>query len=310
MAKALVTGGAGFIGSHLCDRLVREGHDVVVLDDFSLGRRENLAHLGGSVEILEGSVLDVARFADALEGVTRVYHLAALISGYDSLTEAEAYTQTNIVGLYRLLETCGRLPGVRFVFASSSTVYGARDASSCREDDPPAPLTMYALSKLAGEHMLRMYAPLHGFEHVSLRLFNVYGPRQNPDHPYANVTCKFARAAAEGSPVTLYGDGKQTRDFVFVDDVVEAFMRASVGAPRAVYNVGTGQDAAIIDLLETVQGIAGARLEVDRRPPWPNDIRRIRADISAMREDLGFAPEVSLRDGLERTVAFFRSRAR
>jgi nucleoside-diphosphate-sugar epimerase len=151
-----------------------------------------------------------------------------------------------------------------------------------------------------------MYAPLYGYEHVCLRLFNVYGPRQNPDHPYANVTCKFAHAAARGAPVTLYGDGKQTRDFVFVDDAVEAFIRVSNPTQARVYNVGTGQDAAIGHLLHLVQELSGARLKVDQCPPWPNDIRAIRADVSLLARDTGFQPRVSLAQGLLRTIEFFQ----
>jgi UDP-glucose 4-epimerase len=308
MAKVLVTGGAGFIGSHLCDRLVERGDEVIVLDNFSYGKRKNLAAIEDRIHIIEDSVQNIGKHAAALAGVERVYHLAALISGYDSLKEPELYFDANITGLLRLLEVCKGLPGVRVLFASSSTVYGNREEPLRSESDMAAPVTTYALSKYAGEHLLSMYAPLYGFDYTCLRLFNVYGPRQNPDHPYANVTCKFAHAAATGGTVALYGDGSQTRDFVYVDDVVECFLRAGEKKPQRIYNVGTGKDASIRSLLDLVSSIAGVTIPVDQRGPWPNDIRAIRANIDLLRHDFGFEPQVQLEQGLARTVEFFRGR--
>jgi UDP-glucose 4-epimerase len=307
MSKVLVTGGAGFIGSHLCDRLVAEGEEVVVLDDLSSGHRDNLRHLAGQVEIVEDSVLRIGDHRRALAGVTRIYHLAALISGHDSLTQADDYLETNVTGLLRVIECARELPRPRIIYASSSTVYGNAGDIVRSESTVPAPITPYALSKLSGEHLLAMYTPVIGYEHVSLRLFNVYGPRQSPRHPYANVTCKFAHAAAHGLPVDLYGDGHQSRDFVFVSDVVEALQRAADAPSGGVYNVGTGSEASILSLLERCEKLAGDTLEVRRQPPWENDIRRIRADISRIREDLGFEPEVSLDEGLARTMEYFRA---
>jgi UDP-glucose 4-epimerase len=309
MARVLVTGGAGFIGSHLCDRLVAGGDQVVVLDDFSLGRRRHLAQLEGRIEIIEDALANIGRHLPRLEGVERVYHLAALISGYDSLKQPFEYVDANLVGMLHLLEACGRLGRQRpprIVFASSSTVYGGGAEVVRAETQAAQPITMYALSKYAGEHMLAMYQPVHGYDYVCLRLFNVYGPRQNPDHPYANVTCKFAHAVAQGTPVRLYGDGQQTRDFVFVDDVVEAFMRVSTPTPARIYNVGTEQDASIAHLLALCQRLGGVTLQVEQCPPWPNDIRAIRADVSRLRRDTGFAPRISLEEGLRRTIDHFR----
>ncbi len=305
--KVLVTGGAGFIGSHLCDHLVAAGHDVVVLDDFSSGSRANLAQVADRVEIIEGSILNIEQFAKALEGVERIYHLAALISGYDSLHEPERYHEINIVGLLRLIRVAGRLNRPRIIFASSSTVYGNHGDPVKREDDKAAPLSVYALTKYMGEHTLALYSELGRFDWVALRLFNVYGPRQSPTHPYANVTCKFSHAAATGGGVRLYGDGLQTRDFVYVDDVVRALLAVGEGSPRRIYNVGTGEDSSILELLETVQGLAGGSIPVERHNPWPNDIRRIRADVSRLQHDLGLRPTVPLSDGLRRTVEWFRS---
>jgi UDP-glucose 4-epimerase len=233
--------------------------------------------------------------------------LAALISGYESLKEPDAYLRANVQGLLRVIEACRTLDRPRIVFASSSTVYGIEGDGARSESTPPRPMTMYALSKLIGEQMLEMYRELVGYDDVSLRLFNVYGPRQRPDHPYANVTCRFSHAAAHGEPVTLYGNGSQSRDFVFVTDVVDALLRVAMPAPSRIYNIGTGRDTTLLTLLDTIERIGGYRLEVARREPWLNDIRTMRADVSKMHEELGIKTETTLRDGLEHTIAWFRN---
>lgn len=302
--RVLVTGGAGFIGSHVCDRLAAQGHRVVAFDDLSSGTRQNLR--GSGAELVEGSILDVEAFASSTEPFDLVFHLAAKISGHDSLFDPESYFSTNVDGTVRLLRAAKKWPGVRIVFASSSTVYGGSDEEVKREDQVPSPLSVYALTKLAGEHLLSLYAPLYGFDWVALRLFNVYGPRQSPTHPYANVTCKFAHAAATGRGVRLYGDGLQQRDFVFVDDVVDAMLTVARGCPRRIYNVGTGVGTPILDLLRLVERIGGAPLAVENCGPWPNDIRRIRADVSRIERDCGLRSSVGLQDGLTRTIEWFR----
>lgn len=305
--KILVTGGAGFIGSHLSERLVNDGHEVIVLDDFSSGSRANLSNITDRIQLIESSILDIEQHEQALAGVERIYHLAALISGYDSLHEPERYHEINIGGLLRLIQVASRLNRPRIVFASSSTVYGNDGTPVKREDDQAAPLSVYALTKYMGEHTLALYSQLHGFDWVALRLFNVYGPRQSPNHPYANVTCKFSHAAATGAGVRLYGDGLQTRDFVYVDDVVNALLAVGAGSPQRIYNVGTGDDSSILRLLETVQSLAGGNMPVERHPAWPNDIRQIRADVSRLERDLHLRPTVTLDEGLQRTVDWFRS---
>jgi UDP-glucose 4-epimerase len=197
----------------------------------------------------------------------------------------------------------------RIVFASSSTVYGNQEGVALSETTPPQPLTVYALSKLTGENLLRIYGQLHGFSHCSLRLFNVYGPRQATDHAYANVTCKFSHAAANGLPVDLYGDGEQSRDFVYVADVVRAFMPVIGRSEHSIYNVGTGKTARIKDLIAELGTIGGRSLEVRQQAAWPNDIRSIQADTGRFAAEFGFRPEVSLSDGLARTVEFFAREA-
>jgi UDP-glucose 4-epimerase len=303
----LVTGGAGFIGSHLVDALLAEGHRVVVLDNFCSGKRENLAAASGDLRLIEGDIRSIADHAAAIGPVDGIVHLAALISGYDSLAEPDTYEDVNVRGLARVIEYAARNGVKRIVFASSSTVYGNHAGFALTEAVPPEPLTVYALTKLSGEHLLRLYGKMHGFSHCSLRLFNVYGPRQATDHPYANVTCKFSHAAANGLRVKLFGDGEQSRDFVFVDDVVRAFTAVLENSAEEIYNVGTGRTAKINELISELGQLSGKPLAAEQCPPWPNDIRSIQADTSRFAEEFGFAPEVGIREGLARTVAFFRA---
>ncbi|HEX6604393.1 MAG TPA: NAD-dependent epimerase/dehydratase family protein [Sphingomicrobium sp.] len=305
----LVTGGAGFIGSHLCDALLGDGHQVVVVDDLRSGHRSNLPEANGALKLIEGDVRDLPRIAPEIGPVDAIVHLAALISGYDSLAAPDDYVSVNVDGLLRVIQFAAERKVPRIVFASSSTVYGDQQAIPLSETTPPQPLTVYALTKLAGEHLLRLYSAMHGFTHCSLRLFNVYGPRQATDHPYANVTCKFSHAAANGLPVKLYGDGRQSRDFVYVADVVRAFLAVLEGSQREVYNVGTGETARIKDLIAELGGIVGRALEVEQCAPWPNDIRSIRADTSRFETEFGFRPQVPLSEGLRQTVEFFREEA-
>lgn len=302
----LVTGGAGFIGSHLCDALLAEGHRVVVLDNFCSGKRANLAAATGELTLIEGDIHSIADHAQAIGRVDTIVHLAALISGYDSLSDPDAYQDVNVRGLQRVIDFAAQTGIKRIVFASSSTVYGNRDGLILSEATLPDPLTVYALTKLAGEHLLKLYGELHGFSHCSLRLFNVYGPRQATDHPYANVTCKFSHAAANGLPVKLYGDGEQSRDFVYVGDVVRALSAVLHASSSNLYNVGTGSAARINDLVSELGQITGKALATEQCEPWANDIRTIKADPSRFADEFGFRPQVGLRDGLEKTVDFFR----
>jgi UDP-glucose 4-epimerase len=302
--KALITGGAGFIGSHLADRLVSDGHEVVVVDDLSSGARGNLDACMSEIEFIESDIRSIGEHSDSFDDVDVVFHLAALISGYDSLQSPEAYWDVNIGGLHRLFAALPKRQ-LRFVLASSSTVYGLR-GGLMQESTPTSPATVYALTKLAGEHLLSMYAGILELHPVSLRLFNVYGPRQNPNHPYANVTCKFAAAAAQGLPVILYGDGEQTRDFIFVDDVVDAFCRVAHGAQKQVYNIGTNVETSIAELLDLAQRLGRETLDVEKLPSWPNDIRSIRADTEAFDTEFRIQKRHHLEDGLRKTIEFFR----
>ena len=305
MARYLITGGAGFIGSHLSDAFISQGHSVVVLDDFSSGNRDNLPRSSEALQIVEGDVA-ANGLDDRIGQIDAVFHLAALISGHDSLHYPHDYTRTNINGLLRVIEFIGARKVPRLVFASSSTVYGSQAGVGLTESILPHPISVYAATKLMGEHLVAMYSAVHGFSHCSLRFFNVYGPRQSLNHPYANVTCKFSHAAANALPVQLYGDGQQSRDFVYVDDVVRSLLLVLHESPSPVYNIGTGVNTRISDLIGTLEEISGKPLTVERKPEWPNDIRHVSADISRARDEIGYEAQVGLRQGLAQTIAAFQ----
>lgn len=305
MSKILVTGGAGFIGSHLVDALLSTGHEVTILDNFSSGKSSNLGGAGWA-KLIEGDIRNLPEMNAMLGRFDAIFHLAALISGYDSLNEPDSYQDVNVEGTQRVIDFAVASGTPRIVFASSSTVYGDQHGQALSEATTPRPLTVYALTKLSGEHLLRLFGELHGFSHTSLRLFNVYGPRQSIDHPYANVTCKFSFAAANRLPVRLYGDGEQSRDFVYVTDVVRALMAVLDDSDAPIYNVGTGTEASINRLLTELGRISGTPLVTQAYPPWPNDIHSIRADTSRFAREFGFRPEMPLSSGLKQTVAFFK----
>lgn len=309
MTRILVTGGAGFIGSHLVERLLSDGHEVVVVDNLSSGSRENLS-AAKHARLIVGDVLDLPQLAAELKGVELIFHFAALISSQDSLRQPDEYFRANLTGTSRVIETASKIGARRILFASSSTVYGSEGTPLKSESSLPQPITVYALSKLASEHLLAMYAPLRGFSHVSLRLFNVYGPRQTPNHPYANVTCKFAHASANSLPIDLFGDGEQSRDFVFVEDVVRAFATVAEKSPRTMYNVGSGTSTSINQLIATVERVGEAALTRRTHDAWPNDIRSIQADIQSIARDHDYSPRASLEEGISRTIRYFRELSR
>jgi len=302
----LVTGGAGFIGSHLCEALLGEEHRIVIIDNFCSGHRRNVSLLEDRITLIDGDIRVIAEHHTRIGPIDTIIHLAAMISGYDSLSSPDEYNDVNIRGLLRVIEFAAAQKVRRIVFASSSTVYGNQSGTDLSELVLPKPLTVYALTKLAGEHLLDLYGRIHGFSHCSLRLFNVYGPRQATDHPYANVTCKFSHSTAHRLPVCLYGDGEQSRDFVYVHDVVRAFLAVLEGSEQTIYNVGTSKARTINDLLVALAEIGGAPLETIALPPWVNDIRSIRANISRFTAEFGFSPVVALEQGLADTVAYFR----
>ena len=311
----LVTGGAGFIGSHVVDALLLEGGDVRVLDDFSTGKEENLdaawrlaATQGRGLQVIEGDVRDEVRMRDAMEGCDAVVHLAAVASVAKSVEDpigSDSVTQGGTVNALREAVDGG---AARFVLASSCAVYGDAAELPIAEATPPRPLSPYAESKLASEEACASAADAGQISAACLRFFNVYGPRQDPGSAYSGVISLFLAAAAAAGPVTLCGDGEQTRDFVFVGDVVDAIVRAILRplSGVCVLNLGTGRETSVLALLDGVEAQAGVTLERRREPPREGDIRRSCADAGRAQWVLGWQARTSLDDGLAATWAWYR----
>ena len=301
----LVTGGAGFIGSHLVDELVRQGRQVRVLDDFSTGRMEHLAGVRDRVEVLQGDILDPVAVGAAMAGVRRVFHQAALRSVPRSVADPGTTNRVNVDGTLNVL-VAARDAGIeRVVFASSSSVYGSAPALPLREDQCPAPVSPYAVSKLAGEHYCQVFTRLYGLRTVALRYFNVFGPRQDPGSQYATVIPRFLAAALEGEGVEVHGDGRQSRDFTYVANVVLANCLAaeSEGAAGQVLNVAGGGRHSLREVLALVEALVGRRVARRHLPPRPGDVRHTLADIDKARRLLGYEVRVDFAEGLRRLLA-------
>ena len=303
MARALVTGGAGFIGSNLVRGLLERGDDVRVLDNFSTGNRANLAGL--DVEIVEGELRSYERVHNAVRGREVVYHLGALGSVPRSVQDPLTSSAVNVEGTLNVL-LAARDEGVRrVVFASSSSVYGAQTKLPVDESLPTDPISPYGVAKLAAERYCVSFSRVYeSFETVVLRYFNVFGPRQSPFSQYAAMVPLFITAIAAGEQVTIFGDGEQSRDFTYVANVVDATMRAAdaQGANGRIFNVAAGSPASVNDVAAAIGRIVGKPVEQTYAPPRPGDIRNSWADVSAAREVLGYAPSVPLEDGLRRTI--------
>jgi nucleoside-diphosphate-sugar epimerase len=305
-----VTGGAGFIGSHLVDEVLRRGHAVRVVDDLSTGRRENLP-ASGRVEVIEGDIADPAVARRAAAGATVVLHQAAIPSVPRSVEDPAASHRANVDGTLQIL-LAARDAGVkRVVFAGSSSVYGNAAIMPKREDMPPHPLSPYALQKLVGEEYCRLFTELYGLETVVTRYFNVFGPRQNPGSPYSGVISLFIEAMLAGKPPRIHGDGEQTRDFTYVDDVVQGVLLAAErpGVSGRVLNVAAGGRVSLLDLVRALQAILQTTVDPILGPPRAGDVRDSAADISEARRLLGFAPKTTFGDGLRHTVEWFRAQA-
>ncbi len=305
MSFFLITGGAGFIGSHLADRLVAGGHRVRVLDDFSTGHAENLARVSKRVEILQGSVLDEDILAKGMRGVQFVLHQAALPSIARSLENPAKCFAVNAEGTLRALTAAVKHNIKRIVLASSSSVYGGNTKLPKEETMIPMPLSPYAASKLAAEHYAHVFFRVHGLETVVLRYFNVFGPRQDALSPYAAVIPKFIKDMSDGRRPQIFGDGRQSRDFTFVDNAVEANLLAC-RAPRkvcgGVYNVAAGSRTSLLDLVDNLNKVLGTNLEPSFWPARLGELRHSSADISKSKRDLRYRVKVSFVEGLKKVV--------
>lgn len=308
MAHVLVTGGAGFIGSHLVEALLRRGDQVRVFDNFSTGRYDNLAHVRGDVDVIEGDLRDADAVRRAVAGVEIVFHQGALASVQRSVDDPITTHAVNVTGTLHVL-TAARDAGVRrVVFASSSSVYGDTPTLPKIETQAPQPLSPYAVSKLAGEQYCMAFSVVYGLPAIALRYFNVFGPRQDPHSEYAAVIPRFIDRMVRGIPPIIYGDGLQSRDFTYIENVVDANL-AAADAPAdcsAVFNVGAGERTSLLELAAQINHLLGSNLAPDHQPPRAGDVRHSQASIEAIRKTLGYAPRVSLTEGLARTLAWFR----
>jgi len=312
--RCLVTGGAGFIGSNLVRALLERGLTVRVLDNLSTGNRSNLDEVADDVELIVGSVEHLATVGRATQGVSRVFHEAAIPSVARSVAAPLASNESNVTGTLNVL-IAARDAGVeRVVYASSSSVYGDAEQLPVTEEVPTRPLSPYAVSKLAGETYLGAFHASFGLPTVALRYFNVFGPRQDPESEYAAVVPRFATAALIGGPVTIYGDGEQSRDFTFIGDVVQANLLAAEAPSEAwgrAFNVAYNERHSVNELLREIRALVPdvSQPEPEYAPPRPGEIRDSQADNSAAMEVLGFKPEHTFRGGLRETVEWFRGAA-
>jgi UDP-glucose 4-epimerase len=302
--RALVTGGAGFVGSHVAEELVADGWRVCVFDDFSSGRASNLAAIRDRLEIVRGDVRDAAALEAAAAGAEVVFHQAAIASVPRSLEDPLGTDAVNLGGTLRVLEAARRCGVRRVVFAGSSAVYGNAASPPLRESEAPDPLSPYAVQKLAAERYLRLYADLYGLETVCLRYFNVYGDRQDPTSDYAAVVPLFLRAARLGRPLRIHGDGRQTRDFVHVADVARAnrYAADAPGVSGECFNVASGRGTRVSELAETVARQTGRKIGILREPARRGDVRESWADVEASRKRLGFEARIDLDSGIKRTL--------
>jgi nucleoside-diphosphate-sugar epimerase len=308
MTRYLVTGGAGFIGSHLAEELTRRGAAVRVVDSLITGKRANLDHVKG-VEFVEGDLADLSVAKRAVEGCTFVLHQAAIPSVPRSVEDPITSNRANIDSTLNIL-VAARDAGVkRVVYAGSSSAYGNAATLPKHEQMPTGPLSPYALQKLVGEQYMQLFTTLYGLETVTIRYFNVFGPRQDPSSAYSGVISVFISALADGRRPTIHGDGEQTRDFTYVANVVDGVLRACE-APEAsgeVINVATGGRISLNELFQTVRALTGSSLEPIYGPERAGDVRDSQADITKARELLGYTPTVTLEEGLKRTLEWYRA---
>jgi nucleoside-diphosphate-sugar epimerase len=308
MAKFLVTGGAGFIGSNIVGELVRKGESICVIDNFTTGKRQNIAEFEDAIELVEGDIRDPEAVAKAMHGVDYVLHQAALASVQRSIDDPVTTNQVNIQGTLNLLEAARKEHVKRFVFASSSSVYGDSEELPKHEGMPTNPKSPYALTKLVGEWYMRIYSDIFGLETVSLRYFNIFGSKQDPNSEYSAVIPIFIKALLQGKGPTIFGDGKQSRDFTYIDNVVQANLlacRQDIRSGKA-YNVACGKRFTLNILFEKLKKIVSKEVQAKFGPERLGDVKHSLASIDAISRDLGYRVLVDFEDGLEKTVEWYR----
>jgi nucleoside-diphosphate-sugar epimerase len=309
-ARALVTGGGGFIGAHLVERLLREGFSVRVLDNFATGDRENLVPVLDEIELVEGDIQSYERVHTAVKGCEVVFHLAALPSVPRSVQDPLTSNASNVTGTLNVLLTARDEEVRRVVLASSSSVYGANPDLPKREDMPTIPIAPYAVSKLAAENYGRSFYNVYGLETVALRYFNIFGPRQDPLSQYAAVIPRFITAVLDGGQPLIHGDGDQSRDFTYIDNAVEANVLAAAAPDVAgeTFNIACGDRISLNDLIGELEAITGEQITPLHDEGRPGDVRHSLADISRAREKLGYEPAVDLRTGVQLTYDYHAER--
>jgi UDP-glucose 4-epimerase len=311
MARCLVTGGAGFIGSHIASALVARGDRVRVLDNLSSGKLENLAHLGGRVEVIESDLNDARAVSRAVDGADFIFHQAALASVPRSVEAPLDTHQACVTGTVVLLDAARKAGVKRVVYAASSSAYGDRPGSAKRETDLPAPLSPYAAAKLAAEHYCEAFYHTYGLETVAVRYFNVFGPRQDPNSLYSAVIPQFIVKMLAGNRPIIYGDGRQSRDFTYVDNVVTGNLLAAE-APAAKglsINIANGRSTDLLTLVRLINEMLGLKLAPIHEPARVGDVRDSLADITVARSVLGFEPQIDFEEGLRRSIEYYRSLA-
>ena len=310
MSEVLVTGGGGFIGSHLTEALLRQGHRVRVLDDFSTGKRENLVidRTFPSLEVIEGDIRNLSLCREVIQGADYVFHQAALASVQHSIEDPLTTHSVNVGGTLNLLQAAKEAGVKRVIYASSSSVYGDTPTLPKDEEMLPQPLSPYALQKYVGELYCGLFFSLYGLETVSLRYFNIFGPRQDPASVYSAVIPRFIDALLLGRPPTVYGDGEQSRDFTYIDNVVQANLLAMTAkqAPGKAMNIACGKQVSLNQLLGILRGQLGSKVSPVHQEPRPGDVKHSLADISRARGILNYDPKVEIETGLKHTIEFFR----